>query len=493
MAQYHDHWDTGEGTFRDTSSAVGNFQLRQDGYVFMDELLPFLHADLGPLPVSYAIATKIFNRNDYLLAQPIYVFNVNTVTKNMSQVFNTYPSWFKYNNVGNASLISTWYDVQYKLQDSMISWAKQPHKESNDLMVVVPNYVQFHIEKQLADMIGRKEDQTLFDPNRNLLNLPGHTINQWWTVSKDLTIYNGQEIEFTFLMSDHFLQRYQREYWIYKYKILIDTAKFPKDIGDGKFYTISGFHMFKTNSSVSSRASFDAATSGSPFTMVTDILGYDGETMVNEVDGVPLMLWLSMPDNEIINFMGTKITVKIFVQNLANVLHTPSGNSTLTKSNIQTALGIATAVGTVVPGVSSVIDVLSPTLNQLVSYLHLVNVGVNTVTAFCNMIIDSTPQLLWDTLDYIPPLFWQGYQPIAAQGATNIPQLNFATANMTGFKSEKDHTNTATASDYQYILTNKDKVIQNLERDIASLRLKVQIDKIVGGTLAPDVILTVRH
>jgi len=364
MAQHHDEWNTGGGTFRDPSSAVGDFQLRQDGYVFMDELLPFLNADLGPLPVSYAIATRVFNRNDYEMNQPIYLFNVNTVTKDMSQVYNAYPSWFKYNHVGNASVLNTWYKVQYKLQENEVGWVKQPHRESNDLLVAVPNYVEYHIDKLLADMIGRKEDQALFDPNKNLLNLPGHSINQLWTVSKDLSLYNGQTIEFRFLMSDHFIQRYQRQYWIYKYKVLIDTAKFPKDTGDGKYYTIAGFHMFQTKSSVSSRASFDAATTGSPFTMVTDVLGYGGETMVNEIDGVPLLLWLSMPDDEMINYMGSKITVKNFVQNLATALQVPNGTATINRGNIQQALGIATAVGSVVPGVSSLIDVVGPTLNQ---------------------------------------------------------------------------------------------------------------------------------
>ena len=183
-------------------------------------------------------------------------------------------------------------------------------------------------------------------------------------------------------MSDHFIQRYQRQYWIYKYEIVIDTSRFPKNTGDGQYYTINGFHMFQTKTSVSSRASFDAATTGSPFTMVTDVLGYDGETMVNEIDGVPLVLWISMPDDELINYMGSKVTVKNFVQNLANVLQVPTGTATVNKGNIQQALGIATAVGTVVPGVSQVVTAVGPTLNQLVSYLHLVNVGVNTVTAF---------------------------------------------------------------------------------------------------------------
>ena len=109
------------------------------------------------------------------------------------------------------------------------------------------------------------------------------------------------------------------------------------------------------------------------------------------------------------------------------------------------------------------------------------------------MIIDSTPQLLWDTSDYVPPLFWQGYQQIAEHGASNIPQLSFMSSNMTGYKSEKDKTNTATSDNYQYILTSKDRIIQNLERDIATLRSRIQSAKIVGGSTAPEVLLTVRH
>jgi len=294
-------------------------------------------------------------------------------------------------------------------------------------------------------------------------------------------------------MFDHYIQQYQRQYWVYKYKRIIDSKRFPHNTGDGKYYTINGFHMFQTKTSVSSRASFDAATTGSPFTLVTDVLGYDGETMVNEIDGVPLMLWISMPDDNNINYMGSKITVKNFVQNLANVLQVPSGTAQINKANIQQALGIATAVGSTIPSVTSIINTVVPTLNEQVSYLHLVNVSVNSVTAFCNMIIDSTPQLLWDTLDYIPPLFWKGYSPIPAIGAISIPDLSYWTNNLKKFKSEKDKTASATADNYQYILTNKDRVIQNLERDIAALRLKIVTSKNVDGGIAPEVILTVRH
>jgi len=252
-----------------------------------------------------------------------------------------------------------------------------------------------------------------------LLNIPGHDINQWWPVTRELGIYDGKKVEFNFLMSDHFLQQYQRQYWVYKYDIVIDSKKFPHNTRDGKYYTINGFHMFETKSSISSRASFDAATGGSPFTMVTDVLGYDGETMINEIDGVSIMLWISMIDEGTINYMGSKVTVKHFVQNLANVLQAPSGSAQLNEANIQTALGISTAVASVIPSATQIINTVAPTVNALVSYLHLVNVSVNTVTAFCNMIIDSTPQLLWDTLDYIPPLFWKGYTPIPAIGATS--------------------------------------------------------------------------
>jgi len=111
------------------------------------------------------------------MSQPIYIFNVTTVTKDMSHVYSTYPTWFKYNPVGNADVLGPWYKVTYKLQENMLGWIKQHSKDSNDLVVAVPSYVEFHIEKLLADMIARKENQALFDVNRNLLNLPGHDIN----------------------------------------------------------------------------------------------------------------------------------------------------------------------------------------------------------------------------------------------------------------------------------------------------------------------------
>jgi len=191
--------------------------------------------------------------------------------------------------------------------------------------------------------------------------------------------------------------------------------------------------------------------------------------------------------------MGSKITVKNFVQNLANVLQAPGQSATLSKANIQKALGISTAVASVVPSATQIINQVAPTLNELVSYLHLLNVSVNTVTAFANTIIDSTPQLFWDTLDYIPLLFWRGYSPIPLIGATTIPDLTYWTNNLEKFKSEKDKTEQQNERNYQYILTSKDKVIQNLKRDIATLRSKIATNQRGNGTnLAPDVIVTVR-
>jgi len=77
-------------------------------------------------------------------------------------------------------------------------------------------------------------------------------------------------------MADHFLQQYQRSFWVYKYNLVPNSKNIPKNTGSGQYYTIGGFHMFETKSSISSRASFDAKTGGSPFTMVTDVLAYDG-------------------------------------------------------------------------------------------------------------------------------------------------------------------------------------------------------------------------
>jgi len=165
MAAPHDpreDWRAGEGTFADTSSAVGDIHLRQDGYVFMDEMFPFLNANLGVLPASYAVATSVFNRNDWQMAQPVYLFKVTRVSKDEKSVFDAYPTWFKYNLIPNYVWLADWYSVKYKFQDDMIGWVKQHNKDSNDLVVAVPSYVQMHIHRGIGNFIHQNQHQAEF-------------------------------------------------------------------------------------------------------------------------------------------------------------------------------------------------------------------------------------------------------------------------------------------------------------------------------------------
>jgi len=108
-------------------------------------MLPFLDANTGVLPVSYPVATRVFNRNDWQLAQPIYLFKVSRVSKDLTSVFDTYPEWFKYNLIPNYTWLSDWYYVEHKLDDSTVGYVRCHTQDSHDLLVVVPSYVQYHI------------------------------------------------------------------------------------------------------------------------------------------------------------------------------------------------------------------------------------------------------------------------------------------------------------------------------------------------------------
>ena len=170
---------------------------------------------------------------------------------------------------------------------------------------------------------------------------------------------------------------------------------------------------------------------------------------------------MSVKDDENINYMDSKIMVKNFVQNLANIFETPK--ALMTQRTLQTALGIATGM----QAAAGVVTIVGPTVNELISYLHLVSTGLNTCISFCNRIIDTTPHLFGDSIDNIPPLYWKD-------------------------KSEKDHTDHIPDDKYEYIVTSKDKVLNDItcKRDVQTNRAKINLKR--SSDVAPDVIIKVR-
>jgi len=190
---------------------------------------------------------------------------------------------------------------------------------------------------------------------------------------------------------------------------------------------------------------------------------------------------MSVKDYENIKYMDSKVMVKNFVQNLANIFETPKA----LMRTLQTALGIATGM----QAAAGVVTIVGPTVNELISYLHLVSTGLNTRISFCNRIIDTTPQLFGDSIDNIPPLYWKD-KPIPEIGARSIPDL--VKINVTTFKSEKDHTDHIPDDKYEYIVTSKDKVLNDItcKRDVQTNRAKINLKR--SSDVAPDVIVNVR-